>query len=175
MTEKDWDLYFLRLAKEVSKNSKCLSRQIGSIVVRDKSIIGAGYNGAPRGVLHCEERTEVFYSQLDGVYSDRMFDKTICPRRNFGYQSGKGLHLCQAGHAERNALIQCAREGISTKGATLYCNCPIPCKDCMIEIINSGISRLVYFSGNDYDSYSRVLLRESNMKFQEYSESDLNN
>jgi len=166
---KKWDLYFLRLAREVSKNSKCLSRKIGAVLVRDKAVISTGYNGAPRKAKNCNERTVDFYKNLDYHFGGKACYKVeeteidVCPRRMFNYKSGQGLHLCQAGHAERNALIQAARSGVSTLGSTLYCYCPLPCKECMIEIINAGVSRLVFLEGADYDGYSRVLLEESDI------------
>ena len=171
----NWDKYFLNIAKEVSKQSKCLSRQIGAVLVKDKVIIGTGYNGPPRGVKHCNERLYEFYNLLDNSNNKAKGNEypTVCPRRGLDYKSGQGLHLCQAGHAERNAIIQCARHGIATKGATLYCYCPIPCKDCVIEIINAGIQRLVYLKGDDYDKYSRVLLEESKIEYKEYEKSEI--
>jgi len=160
MSAKKWDLYFLDIAKEVSKNSKCMSRQIGAVLVKDKAIISTGYNGPPKGAKHCHARGVSFYAKLDNTES---LDKKInnCPRKIFGYESGQGLHLCQAGHAERNALIQAGRNGITTLGTTLYCYCPLPCKDCMIEIINAGVKRLVFLKGKAYDGYSQLLLDES--------------
>jgi len=164
-----WDLYFLRLAREVSKNSKCLSRKIGAVLVKDKSIISTGYNGAPRGTKHCNERTIDFYKNLDYQFGGKACYEVneslvnVCPRRIFGYKSGEGLHLCQAGHAERNALIQAGRNGISTLDTKLYCYCPLPCKDCCIEIINAGVKEVVCLKGEDYDGYSRVLLKEANI------------
>jgi len=174
MSPNKWDLYFLRLAREVSKNSKCLSRKIGAVLVKDKAVISTGYNGAPRGVRNCDERSVKFYEKLNveslPVATDEHNTPGQCPRRLFCYKSGEGLHLCQAGHAERNALIQAARNGISTLGTTLYCYCPIPCKDCMIEIINAGVTRLVFLKGSDYDGYSKVLLEESNIAHYTYKE-----
>ena len=166
MTQPEWDLYFMNLAKVVAENSKCLSRKIGAVLVKDKSVVSTGYNGPARGMKHCSERTVEFFEALDGAISKIRVgaDDKTCPRRYLGYGSGQGLHLCQAGHAERNALIQAAKHGISTNGATLYCACPLPCKECMIEIINSGIARLVCLAGKDYDTYSRVLLQESNIE-----------
>jgi len=161
-SQLNWDKYFLRLAREVSKNSKCLSRQIGAVLVKDKSIISTGYNGPARGVKHCNERDLEFYKNLDGRNLTNIEkDENICPRRRFAYKSGQGLHLCQAGHAERNALIQSARNGISTKGTTLYCWCSQVCKDCAIEIINAGVDTLVYLVGSEYDKYSKTILLES--------------
>ena len=164
----DWNIYFINIAKEVSKQSKCFSRQIGAVLVQDKTIIGTGYNGPARGVKHCNERDFGFYNEIGSSgrqhHPDRLFPGG-CPRRHYGFDSGKGLHLCQAGHAERNALIQCARQGIATKGATLYCFCGQVCKDCAIEIVNAGIKRLVYLDGCDvYDKYSKTILEESGIE-----------
>jgi dCMP deaminase len=75
-----------------------------------------------------------------------------------GYKSGEGLDLCVAGHAERNALINAARNGIAVKGTTIYMNCPIPCKDCLIEIINAGISEIVVTEQSFYDETSKYIL-----------------
>jgi len=160
--QQTWDLYFLRLAKEVASNSKCLSRKIGAVLVKNKAVVSTGYNGPARGMKHCDERDLKFYLALEGNEPDELLgNASKCPRRELGYKSGEGLHLCQAGHAERNALIQAARNGISTLGTTLYCYCPTPCKDCMIEIINAGVFRLVFLKGAIYDKYSETLLKES--------------
>lgn len=46
-------------------------------------------------------------------------------------------------HAEMEALLSCARNGISTIGAALYCT-TFPCHNCAKHIIAAGISRVVY-------------------------------
>jgi dCMP deaminase len=175
-SELRWDSYFMSICDVVAKNSKCMSRKIGSILVKDRAIISTGYNGPVRGAKHCNERTLDFYNKLN----EEPLNKTLslhgrdenllpmqCPRRIFGYPSGKGLFLCQAGHAERNTLIQAARNGISTLNTTLYCCCPLPCKECMIECINAGVKEIVCFKGNDYDSYSRIIAKEANIILRE--------
>jgi len=174
---KKFDLYFLRIAREVSKNSSCLSRKIGAVLVKDKAIVSTGYNGPSRGVKHCNERLMDFYCNLD---KEKVYEKSIdgaipdgCPRKVLGYKSGEGLHLCQAGHGERNALIQAARNGISTKDTTLYCFCGQVCKDCAIEIINAGVKRLVYLEGPEYDSYSKTILNESGIEISKYNIGEL--
>jgi dCMP deaminase len=162
----EWDLYFLRIARETANKSHCLSRKIGAVLVRDKNIISTGYNGPARGIKHCDERTIDFYRNLDnkGFSSYQEIGTSAisqCPRKFLGYQSGQGLHLCQAGHAERNALIQAAKHGIATKDASLYCYCCQVCKECAIEIINADISELIYLEGEPYDKYAGILLEES--------------
>jgi dCMP deaminase len=154
---KEWDLYFMKLAHEVAQNSKCLSRSIGAVLVRDKSIISTGYNGPPRSVPECWMRNPSYIRE--------------CPRQLQGYKSGEGLHLCIAGHAERNAIVNAARLGIETKGTTLVCYCGVPCKDCMIEIINAGIVEIIYKKGSStgiidddyYDELSKYLVENSSI------------
>lgn len=46
-------------------------------------------------------------------------------------------------HAEMEAMLSCARIGISTIGATLYCT-TFPCHNCAKHIIDAGITRVVY-------------------------------
>ncbi len=46
-------------------------------------------------------------------------------------------------HAEMEALLSCARNGISTRGATIYCT-TFPCHNCAKHIIAAGIKRVVF-------------------------------
>jgi dCMP deaminase len=91
-----------------------------------------------------------------------------CPRRLLHYDSGQGLQICPAAHAERNALIQAARHGIKTDGTILCLTCCVPCKDCLIEIINAGV-RTVYVTSLDYyDLLSEYLITESGLQILKY-------
>ena len=164
----NWDQYYLNICNAVAQNSKCLSRKIGAILVKDKSIISTGYNGPPRSVPHCSERY-LLDPVIRELTKDIPIDRGICPRQCLGYKSGEGLHLCVAGHAERNALINAARHGICTKGSTIYMTCGIPCKDCLIEIINAGVSEIVVTDMNSfYDTMSEYLIKHSNLKIREF-------
>jgi dCMP deaminase len=46
-------------------------------------------------------------------------------------------------HSEANAILKCAKNGISCKGATMYLT-HSPCRECAKLIFQSGVSRLVY-------------------------------
>ena len=178
-----WDKYFYDVCAAVAKNSKCLSRQIGAILVRDKTIIGSGYNGPPRGIPHCRERSvegiDPFFTEkikdmsVDKGYAVATFEipkalEGACPRKILGFKSGEGLEWCVAGHAERNCLINSARLGISTMGTKMYMTCGIPCKDCMVEIINAGVEELIVTKFLFYDQMSEYLLRHSAIKVRVY-------
>lgn len=167
-------IYFLKIAKQVGKTSKCLSRRIGSVLVKDGCIISTGYNGPAKGVGHCDERNASFYWLLEkNTNMDRFlpWDNNICPRKNLGYKSGEGLHLCQAAHSERNAILQAAYNGISTKDSILYCYCTIPCKDCCIELVNAGVKKIVCLKGEQYDEYGKIILEEAGIEIEEIDRS----
>ena len=177
----NWDKYFMDIAAVVAQHSKCFSRKLGAVIVKDKSIISTGYNGPPRNVPHCGERygkdellTEIMNNSPDVKEEDfhKFLYRNACPRHFLGYKSGEGLDICIAGHAERNALINAARLGVSVKDATMYMNCGIPCKDCLIEIINAGIIELVVTKKIFYDKTSPYLVKYSEINIRTYGENN---
>lgn len=167
---QSWDEYFYNVCRQVARNSKCLSRRIGAVLVWDKGIISTGYNGPPRGVPKCDLRWKLD-KDFAAKYADKAEGKEtagICPRYVIGFESGKGLEICPAGHAERNALINAARKGIKTKGTTLYMTCGVPCTPCLVEIINAGVKEIVVTSLRVYDETATYLLNQSNLGIRLY-------
>ena len=163
---ESWDEYFYNMACQTARNSKCLSRRIGCVMVKDKSILSTGYNGPPRGIPRCDLRWKLDEDFIK-EYGDKAKGKEtdgICPRYVIGFKSGEGLEICPAGHAERNALINAARNGIKTKGTTLYMSCGIPCSPCLVEIINAGVREIVCTSLKIYDSTTMYLLTHGALK-----------
>ena len=138
----DWDTYFLELAQLASKRSTCLRRKVGAVIVKDRHLLSTGYNGAPKGITHCE--------------------KVGCIREKMKIPSGQRHELCRGLHAEQNAIIQAALHGVSTDNATLYCT-NLPCSICAKMIINAGIKRIV-FSGGYPDKMTKDLLSETKIK-----------
>lgn len=118
-----WDEYFMQMAELTAKRSTCLRRQVGAVIVKDRHIIATGYNGAPRGLKHCDE--------MGG-----------CLRQQLGVPSGQRHELCRALHAEQNAIIQAATLGQSIEDGTIYVTHQ-PCVICAKMIINAGIKRIV--------------------------------
>lgn len=171
--EKHWK--FLQLAKLIGENSKCMNRQIGAILVTpDGTVVGTGYNGPARGVPHCNDTSRLI--QIQAIMESRgagqrftekfkeKWNARKCPRHILGFDSEEGLFICQAGHAERNVLINSARNGIKTKGCVLYCYCGIPCSPCAVEIVNAGIDTIICIDERSYDADARWILQHGKVK-----------
>lgn len=118
-----WDQYFMTMAYLVSMKSKDPSTRVGAVIIGpDKEIRSTGYNGLPRGVADRAYR-----------YEDKAYKYEAC------------------NHAEENAILHCAMNGVSAKGCVLYTQWH-PCGRCTKSIIQSGIIEVVYddnFPGND--------------------------
>src|SRR3989338_4875246 len=110
-----WDEYFMAIAREVATRSTCDRKNVGAVLVRDKMILTTGYNGSIRGLAHCDE-----------VGHEIVND-----------------HCIRTVHAETNAIVQAARNGVSIEGATLYINASL-CWDCFKLLANAGIKKIVF-------------------------------
>ncbi|MBC8414251.1 MAG: dCMP deaminase family protein [Nitrospira sp.] len=130
----DWNEYFIEIAKVVSSRSTCIRRKYGAVIVKDKVIISTGYNGSPRGMDNC-------------------IDLGTCTRQEMNIPSGERYELCEAVHAEQNAIISARPDLMS--GATIYIAgfeedesyaSGNPCKLCDRMIKNAGISEIVFLT-----------------------------
>ena len=110
-----WDDYFMNIAREVATRSTCDRKFVGAVVVRDRSILATGYNGSIRGLPHCDEE---------------------------GHLMEEG-HCVRTVHAEANAIVQAARNGVRIEGASVYVTAS-PCWGCFRLIANAGIVRIVF-------------------------------
>jgi dCMP deaminase len=134
-----WDEYFMKITHDVSERSTCLKRKVGAVIVKDFRILATGYNGAPKNISHCE--------------------KAGCLRKELKVPSGQRHELCRGLHAEQNAIIQAAWDGVKIKGAAMYCTFQ-PCVICAKMMINAGIEKLVY-EGDYPDELAKKMLKES--------------
>lgn len=111
------DEYYTEMLRLVGTRSTCPRRQVGAIITDEKGVVLAmGYNGVPRGMIHCTE--------------------TPCIGR---WDSPGSSDRCLAVHAEQNALLQCAD---LNRAYTIYVSCT-PCFNCSKIIANTGIRRVV--------------------------------
>jgi len=110
-----WDEYFMNIARVVSSRATCHRKFVGAVIVRDKTILSTGYNGSIRGLPHC---SDVGHMMVDG-------------------------HCVATIHAEMNAIIQAARNGVQIEGASIYITAS-PCWNCFKAVANAGIRRICY-------------------------------
>jgi len=134
--------YYKQILDAVSSKSTCSKRKVGAIIVRDKCVIGAGYNGSCRGLAHCDDVGHLEYG--DSMNENRK--KCI-----------------RTVHAELNAILTSARNGIAIKGSDMY-SLYKPCFQCMKVLINSGIEKCFYF--DEYkDEFQEVFERNNYCQF----------
>jgi dCMP deaminase len=102
------------LARFVGEWSKDRSRKVGAVIAdSNDSVRAIGYNGFPRGA---DDRIEMRHER---------------PAKYLWTE-----------HAERNAIYEAARIGVSTDGCTMYVPW-FPCMDCARALVQAGIRRLV--------------------------------
>lgn len=111
-----WKQYFMMQALVISQRSTCNRALVGSVLVKDKRIIGTGYNGSVTGQPHCDD---VGHQLIDG-------------------------HCVRTIHSEMNTLIQCAKTGVSTDNTEIYVT-HFPCYNCTKALVQAGIKKINYY------------------------------
>lgn len=143
----DWDEVFLLMAFAMASASHCVSRQVGALLVKDKRIISTGINGTPEGCPNCDD----------------IFPHKSSPK--FNRATHHEFSMSNEIHAEMNALLFKAKEGggYNLAGATLYCTTQ-PCNECLKNLVQSGVSRIVYAESYSYSCYSDFILNAIKLK-----------
>jgi len=136
-----WDEYFMEIARTVATRATCPRASVGAVITRDKRILTTGYNGAPRGVPHCNEAGCIM---VDG-------------------------HCLRATHAEANAIVQGALHGVSLAGGTVYCTHQ-PCAGCSKLLISAGIERIVFDAAYP-DEVATLLIAEAGVVLEQLESS----
>jgi dCMP deaminase len=130
----NWTEYFLGIAEQVKLKSKDESTQIGAVIVGiDNEILSTGYNSFPRGM------------------DDSKLERQERPEKYFWFE-----------HAERNAIYNAARIGVSLKNSTIYLTSGLPCMDCARGIVNSGIK--IVWCKKECTTKNKEKWEESQMK-----------
>jgi dCMP deaminase len=129
---------FLQIAEIFAGFSHCVSHKVGAVLVKDGRIISTGYNGTPPGYLNCDDK-----------FDSECFDR----EEHHKWSNNTEIH------GELNALLFSARNGISVNGATMYSTLQ-PCTQCVKNMIQAGISRIVYMKEYDKNKEMSDDIRE---------------
>lgn len=130
-----WQDYFMAQSQLLALRSTCQRLSVGATIVKDHRIIAGGYNGSVSGEVHCID---------EGCY----------------IEDG---HCIRTVHAEMNALLQCAKMGVSTEGAEIYVT-HFPCIHCTKSIIQAGISKIYYAEDYKNHPYAIELLLKAGIQ-----------
>lgn len=116
-----WDEYFMAIAKLSAMRSKDPSTQVGACIVdKNNRILSIGYNGAPNGY-----NDDIFPWDREGNELETKYPYVV--------------------HAERNAILNYRGSRKDFEGAKIYVDL-FPCNECAKEIIQAGISEVIYLS-----------------------------
>jgi dCMP deaminase len=163
----DWHSYFMMMAQDAASRSSCLSRQVGAVIVRSNTnensgvVVSTGYNGAGPGLEECtklgdcvrrKEKRE-FQEALLAKYPDHVILHAL---QNGTTNIGKSImeesmedqsqYLCKAFHAEHNAIMHAAKNGIPLDNTSIYVTL-FPCDNCAKEIVMAGIKYVYFWKG----------------------------
>lgn len=131
-----WEDYFMANAELISKRSTCDRAFVGAVLVKDNRIIATGYNGGVAATDNCDE---VGHEMEDG-------------------------HCIRTVHAEMNALIQCAKEGISTNNTEIYVT-HFPCINCTKALLQAGIKKVTYKAAYRPHEFAKELLEKKHVPY----------
>jgi len=126
--------FFIKVLDNLKDESKCVSRQVSCLIVRDGRIISTGYNGTLKGAKNCNE-----------IFDDK-----------FEREEHHAWSLMNEIHAEQNAIAVAAKSGIDIEGCICYSSLQ-PCNTCLLILIQAGIKEIVYVEPYDKCDWSEGL------------------
>lgn len=118
MDRPNWDEFFIAIAASYSSRGTCDRLLASCVLVQNKRIVGAGYNGSIAGLETCDEAGHLLVNN----------------------------HCIRTLHDVQNALANTIAD---LHGATSY-HIGTPCPICVKELLQHGITRIVY--AGEYDN-----------------------
>lgn len=114
------DKTYMQIAELYAQKSKARRSKVGACLITSNGVILPGYNGTPPGTdNNCE------YEEQYGIFHVSLITKPTVI------------------HAELNCVMKASKEGISTKGCTIYVTLS-PCEPCAAMLISAGVRRVVF-------------------------------
>ena len=118
-SQKDLDKVYMSCAENIATLSHAVRKKVGCVLVTPENVMLSSYNGTPSG----------WDNRCEDVHETELFE----------YLVTKPTVI----HAELNAILHAARQGVSVKGATLYTTLSC-CTACSAMIAQAGVKRVVY-------------------------------
>lgn len=140
-----WDEYFLSLLEPLGRRGTCDRGRSGALIVsQGNTILATGYVGSPPGQPHCDDAGHIIKTVSDD-------------------EGNSSQHCVRTLHAEENAILQCAKDGIKIEEARVYCKM-VPCYNCAMRIIRVGIKKVVAQKKYHADGPTRELFKNAGVE-----------
>lgn len=128
------DEIYLAIASIWAERGTCARRKVGCVLVdRQGYILSTGYNGVASSLPHCIDMACKGASKKAG--------------------SNTSLYLCEAIHAEQNALLQCRN---TQEIETCYTTCS-PCVQCTKLLLQTSCKRVVFLEESSHNGEAEAL------------------
>lgn len=119
---------YKKIVKILANSSTCNKLKVGCLILRDDRIVASGYGGSLPGKNHCTEKGHIMLNN----------------------------HCIRTIHAEQNALLFCAKQGISTYNCEMVIS-HFPCLLCTKLCIAAGIKKIYYIT--DYKNKDNIFAK----------------
>lgn len=153
----------MKMACEAARNSTCLKRKVGAVIVKDDAVIAQGTNGGDKEYLNCstmETGGVCYWKKI--AYDLARREQTDFGEERFQTIKKEARTLCLSTCAERRAIFSILnRENL--QNALMYCT-TYPCPTCAKMIRSVGIKKVFYM--HDFDE-TRAICRETMRIFEE--------
>lgn len=136
------DQTMLEVVEVLAKRGTCAKRKVGCVLVDERGhILSTGYNGVAKSMPHCID--------------------VACEGANKKAGANTSLYLCEAIHAEQNALLQCRDvQAIHT----CYVSCS-PCIQCTKLLLQTSCKRVCFLEISSHNEEAATLWRKARKEF----------
>ena len=162
--------YAMFMAYSSSIRSSDMSRQVGAVIAKGTDVVSTGANECPkpgggsywplfnsdenliydvakgRDYMRGHDFNAKEKSDIISILKEGITDKQVLAALTKNIKKSGIEDITEFGrvvHAEMDAILGCARRGLSCDGAALFCT-TFPCHNCAKHIISSGIKKVIY-------------------------------
>ena len=136
-----WYKMYLDIADRLAQESHAVRLKVGAVFVSIEGVMSTGINGLPAGGSNVCETEKIEYVKVEHDHRFCMNPTTVLVTKP------------EVSHAEENLLGKMLRQGVSTKGGTVFIT-HAPCINCAKIMVVAGISNVIY--RNEYKDTTGV-------------------
>ena len=160
---------FTKMAELVEGQSTCCRMHVGAVLVKDNRVISIGFNGTASGQEHCED----YFARLyQAEFADKFPTYEEYHASRTFYDAHGQFSNDNELHAEQNAILFAAKNGIATAGSTLYVTVS-PCIHCAKVIVAAGVTRVFFKTLYDRSQEGIVFLGKNGIECRQLTDKEL--